>query len=81
MAEIDETLSGFIARWQGVTGRERANYQLFLTELTPVLDLPGPEPAAADPERCRYDDAMESQSDRRRAEVERVPSVDHRMDP
>lgn len=47
MAET-EAIAGFIARWQGVTGRERANYQLFLTELTGVLDLPAPEPAEAD---------------------------------
>jgi hypothetical protein len=40
--------AGFIARWQGVTGRERASYQLFLTELTGVLDLPAHEPVEAD---------------------------------
>lgn len=54
MAEIDKTISGFIARWQGVTGHERANYQLFLTELTSVLDLPGPDPAAADHKTNAY---------------------------
>jgi hypothetical protein len=49
MAEIDETISGF-TRWQGGTGHERANYQPFLTELTSVLDLTGPEPVTADHE-------------------------------
>lgn len=48
MAETDDAIAGFLARWQGVTGRERANYQLFLTELAAALELPGPEPAAAD---------------------------------
>lgn len=47
MAET-EAIAGFIARRQGVTGRERANYQLFLTELTAALELPAPEPAEAD---------------------------------
>lgn len=49
MAE-NNGITGFIARWRGVTGRERANYQLFLTELTAALDLPRPEPAEAEDE-------------------------------
>jgi len=48
MAETDEVIASFLARWQGVTGPERANYQLFLTELAAALDLPAPEPAEAD---------------------------------
>ena len=36
----------FIARWSGREGgAERANYALFLSELTTALDLPPPEPA------------------------------------
>ena len=38
----------FIARWQGAGGRERANYQLFLTELATLLDLPTPHQATAE---------------------------------
>ncbi|MCP5239788.1 MAG: class I SAM-dependent DNA methyltransferase [Zoogloeaceae bacterium] len=41
-------LDAFIARWEGAGGSERANYQLFLTELTALLDLPTPEPAGSD---------------------------------
>ena len=37
-------IDAFIARWQGADGRERANYQLFLTELAALLELPAPEP-------------------------------------
>lgn len=48
MAETDEVIASFLARWQGVTGPERANYQLFLSELAAALDLPAPEPAEAD---------------------------------
>jgi hypothetical protein len=47
MADSDKT-EAFIARWSGVTGSERANYQLFITELCALLELPGPEPAHED---------------------------------
>ena len=43
-ADID----AFIARWSAADGTERANYQLFLTELAEVLQLPRPEPATSD---------------------------------
>ena len=43
-----EAIDAFIARWEGAKGSERANYQLFLTELCALLDLPQPEPARAD---------------------------------
>jgi len=40
-------LTAFIDRWRDAGGTERANYQLFLTELCTVLDLPRPDPATA----------------------------------
>jgi hypothetical protein len=43
-AQID----AFIARWSSAGGSERANYQLFITELCELLDLPKPEPARGD---------------------------------
>ena len=43
-----ETIEAFIARWKDTGGTERANYQLFLTELCRLLDLPEPEPARYD---------------------------------
>jgi len=42
------TLDAFIARWQAAGGSERANYQLFITELCALLGLPTPDPAADD---------------------------------
>ena len=42
--KIDEQAAAFIARWQASGAAERANYQLFLSELCEVLDLPRPEP-------------------------------------
>lgn len=41
-------IPAFITRWQAASGSERANYQLFLTELTEALGLPRPEPASDD---------------------------------
>ena len=39
----------FIAHWSGREGgAERANYALFLTQLTTALDLPPPQPAQSD---------------------------------
>jgi len=42
-------LDSFIARWTaGEGGQERANYQLFLSELCDVLEVPRPDQAAHD---------------------------------
>ncbi|MBK8639039.1 MAG: class I SAM-dependent DNA methyltransferase [Chromatiaceae bacterium] len=41
-------VAAFIARWSAASGTERANYQLFLTELCTLLGLPRPDPARED---------------------------------
>ncbi|WP_374728484.1 class I SAM-dependent DNA methyltransferase [Natronospira proteinivora] len=41
-----EAVEAFIERWRDTGGTERANYQLFLTELCALLGLPQPEPAS-----------------------------------
>ena len=42
-------INAFIERWsQARGGAERANYQMFLTELCEALDLPRPDPASDD---------------------------------
>jgi hypothetical protein len=38
----------FIQRWQSASGSERANCQLFVTELCALLGLPQPDPASND---------------------------------
>ena len=38
------TIKDFITRWQNSGASERANYQLFLTELCELLELPKPNP-------------------------------------
>lgn len=47
-------IADFISRWKGVDGSERANYQLFLTELCTILDLPLPDPANKGTEENSY---------------------------
>lgn len=44
----------FIQRWEAGSGTERANYQLFLTELCQLLEIPQPEPATKDSEKNAY---------------------------
>lgn len=41
-------IDAFIQRWAASGAAERANYQLFLSELCDVLDVPRPEPQAPD---------------------------------
>ena len=48
------TFDHFKVRWGATTGSERANYQLFLTELCELLELPKPEPAQADHQENAY---------------------------
>ena len=42
----DTSLQSFIARWHASGRRERANYQLFLAELSAVLDVSAPDPTS-----------------------------------
>jgi len=44
-APTPSDVDAFLARWQPSGGHERANYQLFLTELCDLLDVPRPDPA------------------------------------
>jgi hypothetical protein len=48
------TPESFIARWQKSAAAERANYQLFLTELCTLLDVPQPAPTQADDAENAY---------------------------
>jgi len=38
-------ISDFINRWEASGAAERANYQLFLSDLCEMLGVPKPEPA------------------------------------
>ncbi len=43
-----DPVAAFIARWTNSERAERANKDLFLTELCDLLDLPHPDPAGPD---------------------------------
>jgi hypothetical protein len=42
-----DRVAAFIERWQGSAAAERANYQLFLSELCDLLGVPRPDPSKA----------------------------------
>ncbi len=44
----------FITRWKESGAAERANYQLFLSELTDLLEVPRPQPTQSDDEQNAY---------------------------
>ena len=46
--QIDTAVEDFIVRWEGAGGSERANYQLFMNELTVLLAVEQPHPQAQD---------------------------------
>ena len=47
-------IESFITRWQASQAAERANYQLFLSELCDVLGVARPEPAGQDDAQNAY---------------------------
>ena len=54
MTDPNPAIAAFITRWQASAAAERANYQLFLTELCDVLEVERPRPATADPAADAY---------------------------
>ena len=54
ISDVQSDTDAFISRWQVASGSERANYQIFLTELCALLALPKPEPAQRDPQHDHY---------------------------
>jgi hypothetical protein len=48
------TISEFLRRWETSGASERANYQLFLSELCGVLNVPRPDPSKSDDESNAY---------------------------
>ena len=47
-------VEAFIGKWQGKDGSERANYQIFITELCELLEVPKPDPAHQDSAENAY---------------------------
>jgi hypothetical protein len=53
-APADTAVQAFVARWDRSGAAERANYQLFLSELCDIVGVPRPEPAGADDSQNAY---------------------------
>ncbi len=49
-----EQIAEFITRWQNSGAAERANYQMFLSELCDIIGVPRPDPTSPDPSKNRY---------------------------
>jgi hypothetical protein len=49
-----QSIQDFITRWKESAAAERANYQLFLSELCDVLEVARPQPTQADDEQNAY---------------------------
>jgi hypothetical protein len=49
-----DDLDSFISRWENSGAAERANYQMFLSELCDLLEIPRPDPTSPDPENNLY---------------------------
>ncbi|MEZ5535284.1 MAG: type IIL restriction-modification enzyme MmeI [Thiolinea sp.] len=54
MNTTDQSADDFIQRWQDKDGTEKANFQLFLTELCELLEVDKPDPASGDNELNAY---------------------------
>ncbi len=51
---VSDHVDNFVDRWRAAAASERANYQLFLSELCDLLAVPRPEPATGAAERDSY---------------------------
>jgi hypothetical protein len=49
-----DQIQAFITRWARSGGAERANYQLFLSELCDILQVPRPDPTVEDDSQNAY---------------------------
>ena len=49
-----DPIEAFISRWENSGASERANYQMFLSELCDILAVPRPDPTSPDPEKNLY---------------------------
>ena len=49
-----QSVESFITRWENSGAAERANYQMILSELCDILEVPRPDPTSPDPEKNLY---------------------------
>ncbi|MDP3851042.1 MAG: hypothetical protein Q8Q59_11100 [Luteolibacter sp.] len=53
-AATPEQIAAFIERWENSGAAERANYQMFLSELCDIIDVPRPDPTSPDTAKNLY---------------------------
>jgi hypothetical protein len=51
---MSDAIKNFVTRWEDSGAAERANYQLFLSELCELIDVPHPDPATPDTSANAY---------------------------
>lgn len=51
---LPDAVESFITRWQNSGAAERANCQMFLSELCDILEVPRPDPTSPDPAKNLY---------------------------
>jgi hypothetical protein len=49
-----DAIDSFITRWENSGAAERANYQMFLSELCDIIGVPRPDPTSPDPAKNLY---------------------------
>ncbi|MEX1115231.1 MAG: DNA methyltransferase [Akkermansiaceae bacterium] len=49
-----DAIESFISRWENSGAAERANYQMFLSELCDIIEIPRPDPTSPDPAKNLY---------------------------
>jgi len=54
MSDAETNVKTFIERWEKSGASERANCQIFLSELCTLLDVAPPEPAQSDESQNAY---------------------------
>ncbi len=54
MPATPEQITAFITRWETSGAAERANYQMFLSELCDIIGVPRPDPTSPDPAKNHY---------------------------
>ncbi len=53
-ADTAAEVEAFVAKWHGISGSERANYQIFIGELCAVLGVAAPQPSRSDVQDNAY---------------------------
>jgi hypothetical protein len=75
-----DAIESFITRWENSGAAERANYQMFLSELCDILEVPRPDPTSPDPAKNLhvFDRALERAFHQGRGYITSLPVAEGR---